>query len=268
MMPRSVSRPDLASRYSSTPMSATALRVFHLEVAPHQAHGVGPQGGLVGRVQADGGQLVLVLGGGPGQGRQAGVEACAAAGRWSTKSSSRARWTSEPLVVWGRGRLGQLLDAGEPERQRARGERLDPGGRQVDRHRECHGHDRTQGVPQSWCMKGAATDQGTDDQGEIDGDEGARPVREADRSGGVRGVLPLHPRADRREAARPAVVRVRQGACRTPTAASAAYFWLATLSFADAAALGAGHDRPRGQAAADDVPKFATGGVTIVVSEF
>jgi uncharacterized protein (TIGR02118 family) len=47
-----------------------------------------------------------------------------------------------------------------------------------------------------------------------------------------------------------------------------AYFWLATLTFADAAGLGAGMAGPEGKAAADDVPKFATGGVTVVVSEF
>ena len=47
-----------------------------------------------------------------------------------------------------------------------------------------------------------------------------------------------------------------------------AYFWLATLTFEDAAALGAAMSSPEGAAAADDVPKFASGGVTIVVSEF
>jgi uncharacterized protein (TIGR02118 family) len=47
-----------------------------------------------------------------------------------------------------------------------------------------------------------------------------------------------------------------------------AYFWLATLSFADVAALGAAMGGPEGAAAAEDVPKFATGGVSIVVSEF
>jgi len=53
-----------------------------------------------------------------------------------------------------------------------------------------------------------------------------------------------------------------------PDGSDAAYFWLATLTFADPAALGAAMGGPEGQAAADDVPKFATGGVTIVVSEF
>jgi uncharacterized protein (TIGR02118 family) len=45
------------------------------------------------------------------------------------------------------------------------------------------------------------------------------------------------------------------------------YFWLATLTFPDAATLGAAMSSPEGQAASADVPKFATGGATIVMSE-
>ena len=53
-----------------------------------------------------------------------------------------------------------------------------------------------------------------------------------------------------------------------PDGSEATYFWLATLSFPDAATLGAAMTGPEGAAAADDVPKFASGGVTIVVSEY
>ena len=44
------------------------------------------------------------------------------------------------------GRLGQLLDAGEAEGQRAAGERLDPGRREAGRHRVRHGTDGRPGV--------------------------------------------------------------------------------------------------------------------------
>lgn len=53
-----------------------------------------------------------------------------------------------------------------------------------------------------------------------------------------------------------------------PDGSEPAYFWLATLSFADGAALGAGMGGPEGAAATEDVPKFASGGVTVVISEF
>ena len=45
------------------------------------------------------------------------------------------------------------------------------------------------------------------------------------------------------------------------------YFWMATLTFADNDALGAAMSTPEGQATTDDVPKFATGGATIIMSE-
>jgi len=45
------------------------------------------------------------------------------------------------------------------------------------------------------------------------------------------------------------------------------YFWIAALNFADAAAMGAAMTGPEGAAAAEDVPKFASGGVTVVMSE-
>lgn len=44
------------------------------------------------------------------------------------------------------------------------------------------------------------------------------------------------------------------------------YHLLAELSFADAAALAAGLSSPEGQAAAGDVPNFASGGVTMFVA--
>ncbi len=48
------------------------------------------------------------------------------------------------------GRLRQLVDGGEPERQGARGERLHPGGRQARGDRIRHGPDATRGVRESW----------------------------------------------------------------------------------------------------------------------
>ena len=44
------------------------------------------------------------------------------------------------------------------------------------------------------------------------------------------------------------------------------YHLLAEVHFADAAALAAGLSSPEGQAAAGDVPNFATGGVTMFVA--
>ena len=52
-----------------------------------------------------------------------------------------------------------------------------------------------------------------------------------------------------------------------PDGSEPPYFWLATLTFPDAAALGSALSGPEGQAATADVPKFATGGATIVLSE-
>jgi uncharacterized protein (TIGR02118 family) len=45
------------------------------------------------------------------------------------------------------------------------------------------------------------------------------------------------------------------------------YFWIATLTFPDNDALQAALASPEGAAAGADVAKFATGGVTMIVSE-
>ena len=47
----------------------------------------------------------------------------------------------------------------------------------------------------------------------------------------------------------------------------AAYFWIATLTFADMAAMMGSMTTPEGAAAGADVANFATGGVTMVLSE-
>jgi uncharacterized protein (TIGR02118 family) len=45
------------------------------------------------------------------------------------------------------------------------------------------------------------------------------------------------------------------------------YFWIASLTFPSPEAMGAAMTSPEGQAAGDDVPKFATGGVSVIMSE-
>src|SRR5437879_5004343 len=45
------------------------------------------------------------------------------------------------------------------------------------------------------------------------------------------------------------------------------YYLIATLYFDDSAALQAGFSSPQGQAAAQDVQNFATGGVTLLTGE-
>jgi uncharacterized protein (TIGR02118 family) len=59
---------------------------------------------------------------------------------------------------------------------------------------------------------------------------------------------------------------VSTGPIASPTGASP-YFLIATLGFDSMEALGAGLGAPEGQAAAGDVPNFATGGVTMIMSE-
>jgi len=45
------------------------------------------------------------------------------------------------------------------------------------------------------------------------------------------------------------------------------YFWIAALTFADVESMGAAMAGPEGAAAAEDVAKFATGGVSVIMSE-
>lgn len=49
-----------------------------------------------------------------------------------------------------------------------------------------------------------------------------------------------------------------------PDGAQPAYYLIAVLEFADEAAFGAGMGGPEGQAALDDLPKFAGAGVTVL----
>jgi uncharacterized protein (TIGR02118 family) len=53
----------------------------------------------------------------------------------------------------------------------------------------------------------------------------------------------------------------------TPDGSPAPYYLLAELSFDDAEALQAAMGSPEGQAAANDVPTFATGGATMMIAE-
>jgi uncharacterized protein (TIGR02118 family) len=54
--------------------------------------------------------------------------------------------------------------------------------------------------------------------------------------------------------------------CDSLDASPAPYYLLAELGFPSAEALAAALSSPEGQAAAGDVPKFATGGVTMFVA--
>ena len=53
----------------------------------------------------------------------------------------------------------------------------------------------------------------------------------------------------------------------TPDGSPAPYYYLAELCFDDLAALQAGMGSAEGQAAADDVPTFASGGATLFIAE-
>jgi uncharacterized protein (TIGR02118 family) len=53
----------------------------------------------------------------------------------------------------------------------------------------------------------------------------------------------------------------------TPTGDEPPYFLTAELWFADMDTFGAAMGSPEGQAAADDVANFATGGVTMLIAE-
>ena len=53
----------------------------------------------------------------------------------------------------------------------------------------------------------------------------------------------------------------------TPDGSPAAYYQIAELCFEDMAAFGGGMGGPQGQAAANDVPNFASGGATLLITE-
>jgi uncharacterized protein (TIGR02118 family) len=53
----------------------------------------------------------------------------------------------------------------------------------------------------------------------------------------------------------------------TPDGSPAPYYFIAELSFDDAEALQAGMASPEGQAAAHDVPNYASGGATLMIAE-
>src|SRR3954469_3263183 len=133
------------------------------------------------------------------------VSSVRCAGRCSTKSSSRARWTSEPLVVWGRGGSGSFsmlanrnANGHEVNASTREGDRLTGTGKAMDRSYA------------GGAMELVYEGRSTDGEDQPHGHEGARAVREADRSGRLRGVLPVDPRPAGGEAAGPPVLRVRQ----------------------------------------------------------
>lgn len=53
----------------------------------------------------------------------------------------------------------------------------------------------------------------------------------------------------------------------TPDGSPAAFYYLALLWFDSAQDLEAGMGSPEGQAAGEDVPKFASGGATLMIAE-
>jgi uncharacterized protein (TIGR02118 family) len=54
--------------------------------------------------------------------------------------------------------------------------------------------------------------------------------------------------------------------CASPDGSQPPYYLIAELSFPSQEALGASQSSPEAQAAAADVPNFATGGVTMFVA--
>jgi uncharacterized protein (TIGR02118 family) len=66
----------------------------------------------------------------------------------------------------------------------------------------------------------------------------------------------------------PGVQRFEHGkVVGTPDGSAAPYYFIAELSFADMDALQAGMGSEEGQATANDVPGFASGGVTMMIAQ-
>ena len=146
MMPRRASGPTSALSRSSRPIGWIALRVLHRAGTSRRAsrHSSSNDLGLL-VVEPEAGEVgqrpVLVAGRGQ---RRRGTARVALGGRAGVGELERP---VDERAAGGvdRRQLGQLLDAGEAERQRARRELLDPAGRQAGRHLE-HGAHRTTGV--------------------------------------------------------------------------------------------------------------------------
>ena len=136
MMPRSVNASTCADRRSSSPISRTAVGSSIAEVVLDQLVAVALE--LDDLVGAEPEQCEVGIGAVLGQRRlERGVEPCGGAvGGGQHEEQLEGAVHERPAGHVDAGRLGQLLDAGEPERHRARRERLDPGGRQADRHVE------------------------------------------------------------------------------------------------------------------------------------
>ena len=131
------------------------LRVLQGEVRVHEGVGVGDEDRQLIRRQLEHGELPLgrvlvlselhrrLLDAGVGRGGGALV-------RREAEEDLQGAVDERALDRVGAGRLRQLLDAGEAERQGAVRERLDPGRREAGRHRVGHGGDGTPGVLQRW----------------------------------------------------------------------------------------------------------------------
>ena len=144
MTPRSESEPTSAARRSSMADRVEPCRILHRQVALDELVALGVERGelLVVEVRGRRGRAATGTRGGRRRAMPGRRRGCArpAGGR---RRDSRARCTSEPRVSVDRRALGQLLDAGEAERQRARRELLDPAGRQAGRHLEHVTHPTT-----------------------------------------------------------------------------------------------------------------------------
>jgi hypothetical protein len=96
--------------------------------------------------------------------------------------------------------------------------------------------------------------------------QGSRALRAAGGSGCLRALLRGHPHRACAEDPGPAAVRSRSGFA-TPDGSAVPYQRIAELTFEDMNALQAGLGSEDGQAAVNDIPNFATGGVTIFFAE-
>ena len=65
----------------------------------------------------------------------------------------------------------------------------------------------------------------------------------------------------------PGLKRFEYGTLSTLDGSEPPFYLMANLWFDDMEAFGAGMSSPEGAAAGDDVPKFATGGATLAISE-
>ena len=119
MMPRRRTPPRSASSFSSRPIGSHGARVLELEVAPHERLGLGVEALPLGLGEVEVGEVGVgrELDAGVGEVGEAGVDR-ALVGRAIEQQLQRAVH-QRALRGPRRGRLGQALEVGEPERERA-----------------------------------------------------------------------------------------------------------------------------------------------------